>query len=120
MADIDNALQLLASKKAGAVISVCETDHHPYWSNTIPADGCMAGFLRPELTNKNRQELPVHYRLNGAIYAASCDYFRKQQGFFGPDSYAFIMPKERSVDIDTKIDFLFAELLLQQNTGYHV
>jgi N-acylneuraminate cytidylyltransferase/CMP-N,N'-diacetyllegionaminic acid synthase len=35
--DIGGALDLFISKNAGAVVSVCETDHHPYWSNTIPA-----------------------------------------------------------------------------------
>jgi N-acylneuraminate cytidylyltransferase/CMP-N,N'-diacetyllegionaminic acid synthase len=74
----------------------------------------MTDFLRPELLNRNRQELPVHYRLNGAVYVASCSYVRKHQGFFGPETFAFIMPKERSVDIDTGMDFLFAELLLQK------
>lgn len=112
--DISAALDLLFTRTAQAVISVCETEHHPYWSNTLPPDGSLAAFLRPELLNTNRQELPVFYRLNGAIYAARCEYVRARNGFLGPDSIAYRMPRERSVDIDTMLDFKFAELLLQE------
>lgn len=114
-ADISNAIELMFVKKALAVISVCETEHHPYWSNVLAPDGSMDGFLRPELSNKNRQELPTCYRLNGAIYAADCAYVRSQQGFFGKQTYAYVMPKERSIDIDAKIDFQFVEFLLQRD-----
>jgi N-acylneuraminate cytidylyltransferase/CMP-N,N'-diacetyllegionaminic acid synthase len=110
--DIDNALTLLFSKDARAIVSVCETEHHPYWSNVLPADGSLDGFLRPDIMNKNRQELPTFYRLNGAINAAYCDHLRTGKTFFGKGAYAFVMPGERSVDIDTRIDFQLAELLI--------
>lgn len=110
--DIDNALRLLFSKDARAVVSVCETEHHPYWSNVLPADGSLDGFLRPDIMNKNRQELPTFYRLNGAINAAHCDHLRTHKTFFGKSTFAFVMPSERSVDIDTLIDFQRAELLI--------
>ncbi len=113
--DINSAIEVLFIKKARAVISVCETEHHPYWSNVLAEDGSMDGFLRPELANRNRQELPTFYRLNGAIYAADCAYIRSQQGFFGKQTYAYVMPRERSIDIDAKIDFQFAEFLLQRD-----
>jgi CMP-N,N'-diacetyllegionaminic acid synthase len=114
-ADIDAVLRLLFAKDARAVISVCETEHHPYWSNVLPVDGSMDGFLRPELINKNRQELPIYYRLNGAIYTADCAYIRAKKDFFGNQTYAYIMPRERSIDIDTRYDFRFAEFLLQDD-----
>ncbi len=115
--DIDGAIKLLFAKKYQAVISVCETEHHPYWSNILPAGNSMDNFLRPELVNKNRQELPTFYRINGAVYAAFCDYVKAQQGFFGKGTYAYIMPKERSIDIDTVMDFKFAEFMLQRNSS---
>ena len=65
--------------------------------------------------NKNIQELPVFYRLNGAIYIAYCEYLQKQKGFLGENTFAYIMPKSRSVDIDNEIDFLLAELLLKKS-----
>lgn len=114
--DINNAVEMLFSQKASAIISVCETEHHPCWSNTLPHSRCMADFLRPELMNKNRQELPTYYRLNGAIYAAYCTYLKNQHGFFGSETFAYIMPKERSIDIDTKTAFNFANYLLKEDS----
>jgi N-acylneuraminate cytidylyltransferase/CMP-N,N'-diacetyllegionaminic acid synthase len=111
-ADIDQAIELYFEKQAAAIVSVCETDHHPWWSNVLPADGNMADFLRPEVLNANRQELPVYYRLNGAIYLGAPEFLRKNGSFFGSGTYAYPMPDARSVDIDSLMDFRIAEAVL--------
>jgi CMP-N,N'-diacetyllegionaminic acid synthase len=111
--DIDAAMELLLSKKAEAVVSVCKTVHHPWLSNSLPEDHNMKDFLRPQIKNKNRQELPLFYQLNGAIYLASLSYFKAMNGFIGNSTYALVMPRERSVDIDNLLDFQFAELLMK-------
>ena len=113
--DIDKAIELLFLKEAKAIVSVCEVDHHPLWANTLPEDGCMKDFIRKEVMNKDRQELPVFYRLNGAIYLAYCDYIKKCRSFIGKDTFAYIMPKRRSADIDSEIDFEFAQILMKNN-----
>lgn len=111
--DIDAAVELLFFQKAQAIISVCEAEYPPCWANTLSLDGCMKDFLSHEIMNKNRQELSIFYRLNGAIYLAFCRYLKKHKSFLGNETYAYIMPKERSVDVDNKIDFKFAEFLLK-------
>jgi len=118
--DILKACALMILHRARAVVSVCEVDHHPLWSNILPDDQCMEHFIRPEILNANRQKLPKHYRLNGAIYLAEWEFLRLQKSWYGKDTYAYIMPKERSVDIDTTIDFALAEALLgkKKGTGY--
>jgi len=113
--DIDKAIELLFLKEAKAIVSVCEVDHHPLWANTLPEDGCMKDFIRREAMNKNRQELPVFYRLNGAIYLAYCNYIKEQKSFFGKDTFAYIMSQERSIDIDNEIDFKLTEILMKNN-----
>jgi len=112
--DIDKAIELLFLKKAKAIVSVCEVDHHPLWTNTLPENGCMKDFIRKEIMNKNRQELPTFYGLNGAIYLAYWDYIKEQKGFFGKETFAYIMPKERSVDIDSELDLKLAEILMKE------
>jgi len=109
--DIDKAIEFLFFKEAKAIVSVCEVDHHPLWANTLPEDGCMKNFIRQEIMNKNRQELLKFYRLNGAIYLAYCDYIKEQESFFGENTFAYIIPRERSVDVDDEIDFGLAEIL---------
>ncbi len=110
--DIDKAIELLFSKKAKAVVSVCLSEHHPYKANTLPTDGSMKNFARGDIANNNRQELPTYYRENGAIYLFYCDYVKKRKGFFGNETFAYIMPQERSIDIDSEIDIKIAEILL--------
>ncbi len=113
--DIDKVIELSFLKEAKAIVSVCETDHHPLWANTLPEDGCMKDFIRKEIMNKNKQELPVFYKLNGAIYLAYCNYLKEQESFFGEKTFAYIMPKSRSIDIDDEIDFELAQILIKNN-----
>lgn len=110
--DIDLSVELLFSKKAEAVVSVCEAEHHPFLSNVLPPDGSMKDFLRPETANMNRQQLPPYYRLNGAIYLVSVPYLIANRDFIGSGAYAYVMPVERSIDIDTAFDFSLAECLV--------
>lgn len=110
--EISLAIEQYAEPQVKAVVSVCQVDHHPWWSNTLPEDGNMKDFLRPEAINCNRQKLPQFYRLNGAIYLAEVDYLRQHESCLGPETYAFEMPLERSIDIDDLLNFKLAELLL--------
>ncbi len=112
--DIEGTIQMLKDKNAQAIVSVFETDYHPWWSNTLPENGNMKDFIRPDILNKRRQDLPVFYLLNGAIYLAESDYLFARNGFFGPNTFAYEMPKERSVDIDSDIDFKLAALLMEK------
>jgi len=112
--DIDKAIELFFEKDASAIISVCETENHPYWSNILPPDHCMKNFLKKHLSNKNKQDLPVFYRLNGAIYLAYWNYLKQNKTFFGSNTFAYVMPKERSLDIDEELDFIQAEILMER------
>jgi len=102
--DIDNSIKLLFNKDANAIVSVSRCNHNPYWSNTLPENGCMKNFIKPKFMNKNRQELPAYYSLNGAIYLSYCEYLKKQKSFMGEETFAYIMPKERSIDIDNILE----------------
>lgn len=110
---INEAIDLLLEKKADAVISVCEMEHSPLWSNTLPNDNNMKNFLKEEVLNKRSQELEKYYRLNGAIYICKTDKLLENKGFFLKDNiYAYKMDKNNSIDIDEEIDFKLAHLYL--------
>lgn len=110
---IDEAIRLLEEKKADAVISVCEMDHSPLWSNTLPENGSMSSFLRDEVLNKRSQDLEKYYRLNGAIYICKTDKLLENKGFFLEENiFAYKMDRKESIDIDEKIDFKIAEYLI--------
>lgn len=115
---IDAAIELLISKNADAVISVCEMDHSPLWSNTLPENGSMHNFLRDEVKNKRSQDLEKFYRLNGAIYICKTDKLLEEQTFFIKQNiYAYVMDRKSSVDIDEEIDFSFAEVFYNEQNN---
>ena len=112
--DIISALLLMDEKKAKAIVSVCKIEHPPMWSNILPDDHSMIGFVKEDVVNKNRQDVDSYYRLNGAIYLACWNYIIENKSWFKEGSYAYVMPPERSVDIDTETDSSFAEFLLRR------
>lgn len=111
--DIDSALELLIEKSADAIVSVCETDHSPIWTNTIPDNLSMDNFVPKKHANIRSQDLPTYYRLNGAIYITRISQLLKERQFIlSKNTFAHIMPQNRSIDIDNEIDFQLAEILL--------
>lgn len=109
--DIINSIELLHKKDASAVISLTETEHSPIWCNTLPENGCMDFFDDPRYKDLPRQQLPIYYRYNGAIYLLKQEELWKKE-MFVKDCFAYIMPGERSVDIDTNLDFIIAEAIM--------
>ncbi len=58
-----------------------------------------------------RQSLPQVYALNGAVYVAKIDWLLREGTFLTDQTVAYIMPRERSLDIDTELDVCLFELL---------
>ena len=112
--DIQAAYKIFMEKNADAVVSVCEMEHSPLWSNTLPEDGNMDGFLRQiQGKGQQRQGLPSYYRINGAIYMVKASLLKDEpMNLYGKHTYAYIMPKERSADIDDEYDFTVAEVMM--------
>lgn len=111
---IDEAIQLLESKKADAIISVTKMEHSPLWANSLPEDGNMTAFLKDDVLSKRSQDLETYYRLNGAIYISKTDKLLDAGGFFLKRKiYAYKMSQVSSVDIDTEMDFKWADFLCE-------
>lgn len=112
--DICNGFHILQEKKADSVIGVCEMEHSPLWSNTLPEDGNMKGFIREEVRKcSGRQQLEKYYRLNGALYICRINSYEDLSfRLYDEKCFAYVMPQERSIDIDTESDFLFAECIM--------
>ena len=113
---IDEAIKLLDVKNADAIVSVCEMEHSPLWSNTLDSSLSMQGFLRDEVVHKRSQDLEMYYRLNGAIYICKTDKLLAEESFLLKENiFAYVMSKEFSIDIDEKIDFKLADFFLQES-----
>ena len=109
--DIKKAYSLYREKAKFAVVSVCEAEHSPLWCGNLPENNEFIDFINPG-DMKQRQVGKKYYRLNGAIYIVNIRRFMKERFFYCPGSYAYIMDQDRSVDIDTEIDFKLAEILI--------
>jgi CMP-N,N'-diacetyllegionaminic acid synthase len=111
--NIDEAIELLEAKNANSVVSVCEMDHSPLWSNTLDDSLSMNRFLKDEVLNRRSQDLEKYYRINGAIYIFKIDKLLKEKGFFfKKKSFAYKMDRAISIDIDEEIDFKIAGIFL--------
>jgi len=111
--DIDAAVEFFIDKNADAVISVCEVEHTPLHANTLPQDLSLKGFLNNDIKSKRSQDLDKYYRINGALYLVSATKFMEERTFFIPNNiYAYVMPQNRSVDIDTELDLNIAKAIL--------
>lgn len=114
--DIDGAIETWAKLGYGSVISVCAAEHPPLWTNTLPANFCMSNFIDSRYRGLRSQDLPAYYRLNGAVYVSGTESLIRERSFLqGSDTFAYIMPQERSIDIDTELDFRFAQFLVDSS-----
>ena len=110
--DIDNAMELFLNSGCESVVSVCEVEHSPYWSLKIE-DNHLKPIFGEKYLEMRRQDLPKVYMPNGAIFISTPENLRKYKSFHCPKTIPYVMPLERSVDIDKEIDFMLAELLMR-------
>ena len=110
-ADIDSAVELARTKNAPAVVSVVETHDHPFLARRLDGGGRMSPFVPCDLGYPRRQDLPPAYALNGAIYLCRVDILRDQRTFEPPGCIGYVMPPERSLQIDTPWDFELCSLI---------
>lgn len=111
--DVDGALTLLEQSGADSVVSLCRLEApHPAKLKVLQ-EGRIRPFL-PELWREGlpRQELSPVYFLNGGIYAVKRDLLIKNQTFWGENTLPYLMPEERSVNVDTRLDLELVERLL--------
>lgn len=108
--DICAAMSMYVEKQATAIVSVCEVEHPIQYCNRLPEDLSLTGFL-PKSANKRSQDLEITYRINGALYIMDRKFVGKLSDIYSEGSYAYIMKKEKSVDIDDEYDFKMAEFI---------
>jgi CMP-N-acetylneuraminic acid synthetase len=116
-ADIDGAITLARQQNADAVVSGVAAAQHPYWMKQCDSAGRIRPFLEQDAIPVRRQDLPAVYALNGAIYLARRELLVEQKTWYTDQTYLYVMPEERSLDLDTPWDLHLADLVL---TARHV
>jgi N-acylneuraminate cytidylyltransferase/CMP-N,N'-diacetyllegionaminic acid synthase len=115
--DIDQAIELAREKEADSVVSVTPVEHHPNWMQLVDSEGKLEDFIEGGSSVNKRQDMPPVYALNGAIYLVRLGTLLEHKTFFTADTYAYIMPPERSMDIDTPWEMHLAELVMKDRCG---
>lgn len=110
--DICGAYHMFCEKDALSVISVCEMEHTLALCNTLGENLSLNKFIDIEKM-KRRQDTEVYYRINGGIYMVDVRILDKLDELYGTRSYAYVMDKNKSVDIDCEWDFKMAEFLIK-------
>lgn len=111
--DINGCLKQCIDECSNACVSVCEAEQNPYWMYLVDRNRRMRSLLNSAEAIPRRQDLPMVYALNGAIYVARCEWLLQNKTFLTDETTAYLMPKERSLDIDTELDLIIAEIILQ-------
>lgn len=111
-ADIDAALDALLESQSTSCIGVCEAHPHPNWMKTIDESGMLQPFLPAPIADR-RQDLPPVYGINGAVYVASVAEYKAVASFQTARTQAYVMPAERSLEIDNEFDLFLCEQVLK-------
>ena len=115
--DIVGAVKLLETRGVSNVITAAPARRSPYFNLVeVGSDGVVR--LSKPLSSAivRRQDAPPTYDMNASIYVWRHDALFEDPAIFRPDTALFVMPEERSIDIDSELDFRFVEMLLLERT----
>jgi CMP-N-acetylneuraminic acid synthetase len=113
-ADIDGAIELLERTGANSVISFVDVgERHPARMKFIVDGRVIDPPFAEAFEGQRRQDLPTLYLRDGSVYVTRRDVLMEQNSFKGQDCRAWLMPPERSCNIDTPFDLFLVERMLE-------
>lgn len=112
--DVDKAIELLSKSDADSLIGVKEAEVSSIFIHPLDRNGRLSLLYRSlvEMKSLRRQDQIKEYTPNGCIYLAKWDYLKNRKQIYAENSVPYIMPSERSIEIDTNLDLLVAETLV--------
>lgn len=113
--DIENCLDVYARGGADMVITVTDAHRNPYFNmvRSLP-DGTVGLVIPPENGVMRRQDAPAVFDMTTVAYVADPAFVMTRNGTFPGRVKAVHVPVERSIDIDTLLDFEMAEFLMNR------
>jgi N-acylneuraminate cytidylyltransferase len=115
-ADIDGAILACHERDAPSCVSLSRVDKNPGWMFTIDGDTLLHPFFPAGKIPARRQDSAPVFALNGAVYVARPELLERTGDFIGPGTIGYVMPRERSLDIDDEFDLKLAVLLKSNRT----
>ena len=112
--DIAGAVRLLEESGAGNVLTGMPARRSPYFNLVeLDAHGIARLSKVPDGAVVRRQDAPPCFDMNASVYVWQHDALFDAPSIFSPDTRLYVMPEERSIDIDSELDFRFVEYVLQ-------
>ena len=102
-------LSFVMFKDAESLISCCRENKIYYGFKMT--EGYLEPIFYSRYLERRRQELPECFVPNGAIYITHVGTLKTYKSFYTPRTKPYIMPKERSIDMDEEVDWLLGEIL---------
>jgi CMP-N,N'-diacetyllegionaminic acid synthase len=113
--DVEAIVALRRQAGREAAVSVTLSSKHPAWMFLLTQEQQLEPLLQsPQVAC--RQQLQSPYVLNGALYLASRQFLEREGSFLTAETLGHVMPPERSVDIDSPLDWQWGEFLMQQQS----
>lgn len=115
--DLESAIDQMIDKDSDTMVGVKEVTVSSAFIHTLDKNGGLSNFYRTvkEMKSVRRQDQEKEYTLNGCIYAAKWKYFMENRLFHSINSLPYIMPEEKSIEIDSWIDYCFAKCMIDNN-----
>ena len=112
--DVKEAISIFQESNASSLISVCDASNtHPFVMYKEEQNR-----LTPLMGDKHgqrRQDFPNVYARNGAIYIACRDLIMEQNRLICDHPAFYVMPRERSINIDEPLDLKLAEFFMENH-----
>lgn len=113
--DVRRVLDTYLAGGGESVVTLCRDPIPDTWRFEMKEDVLLA---EPGRKVGRRQEAPTRYRLNGALYAASPAWLRREHQFVVPGrTRGVVMPPERSVDVEDRLDLEWARTIWHKEHG---
>jgi N-acylneuraminate cytidylyltransferase len=114
--DIDACVRALLASDADMVMTVRPSERNPYFNMVVlDAEGYARLVIRPDRPTYRRQDAPPVYDITTVAYAFRPEFVLRSASELEGRVKAVVVPAERAVDIDTELDFSFAEFLLTRS-----
>jgi len=113
--DLDRCLEVLENKNCSNVISVTPSSRNPYYNMVERVDDKIKIVKTVSGHLTDRRDAPPVYDLNDGFNVWNYDILFSNQPQFNEKTEVYIMPPERSIDIDEEIDFIIAESYIKYN-----
>ncbi len=114
--DIIDSFNQFKENSNDNLITAMPSRRSPYF-NLVEQDKDGKVYLSKKLDNSivRRQDAPKSYDMNASIYIWKRDIILNENSIFLEKTGLYVMPEERSIDIDTEFDFKFVDFLMKEN-----